>query len=81
MEILTEMTWAIAERTANAPNKDPTSELRPLACKHTAPSECKVGFPPEVKDDRVEKATKAGCEDDGTIATSASADASTNSEA
>jgi hypothetical protein len=52
----------MADNTPIAPNKAPTSEPRPQACKHTAPRECKAGLPPEVNEDKQERATKAPCD-------------------
>jgi hypothetical protein len=74
------MMWAVAERNAKAPNKVPTSELRPEAWRHTAPSECREGFPPEVKDDRHERAINITDEDAGVSTMRALADASTKRE-
>ena len=49
---LTDIACAIADKTAIAPNNVPASLLRPLACRHTAPSECIEGFPPDVNEFR-----------------------------
>ena len=70
----------MAERTPRAPKSAPTSWPKPHACKHTAPSECSAGFPPEVNDERQESATKIGCDLFDTTATRASARPSTERE-
>jgi len=50
--------WPTADSTPLAPNNAPTSEPRPQACRHTAPSECNAGFPPDVNEERHDKVTK-----------------------
>jgi hypothetical protein len=60
------MIWASAERTAIPPNRAPTSELYPAACRQTAPSECNAGLPPEVNDDIHDRPTKV-CDDDAAM--------------
>lgn len=62
----TDMICASADKTAIPPNKAPTSELNPAACRQTAPSECNAGLPPEVNDDKHDRPTKI-CGDDGVM--------------
>lgn len=76
----TETICAIAERTAMAPNSDPTSDPEPQAWRQTAPSECKEGFPPEVNDERQESAINEYCAVVGVTATKKSAKPSTARE-
>lgn len=59
---LTKTKCARAFNTPNAPNNAPTSWPRPQACKHTPPREFKAGLPPEVNEDKEERATKAACD-------------------
>jgi hypothetical protein len=59
---LTETMCPMADNTPIAPNNAPTSEPRPQACKHTPPRDCKAGLPPEVNEDKQERATKAPCD-------------------
>jgi len=75
--MFTEMTCATAERTAIAPNIEPTSEVKPLACRHTAPRECRVGLAPDVKLVTQESMMKILCQEVGKSAISKSANAST----
>lgn len=77
---LTEMACAIADKTAIAPNKEPDSELHPVACKQTAPRECIAGLPPDVKEFKHESAVNTAELDDPDIPTNASASPSTARE-
>lgn len=56
--------WASDEITAIPPNREPTSELNPAACKHNAPSECNAGLAPDVKDDKHDRLTNITCDDE-----------------
>ena len=72
---------AIADKTAIAPKRAPTSDPYPQAWIQTAPKEWSAGFPPDVKEDRVESPMKVAWDLVDVMATSESASPSTPSDA